>query len=305
MTFDVYLESFNSSLNLFEENMKKINTFFEYTMSQHDITLDQIEVKVMEESGTESDLVALYEAAAEETNSRIRKILEKIIKSFKEFIDRVSNQFTEWSNKAQMNKVVSAANKAMKKHPELRKRTVKLRDYTEEYKSLFSAEGRLTMLDLEYSAGVKSYDEITSVVNKIIETTEAKFDEKYVEMTLSDVTREMTFATNGYNKSLETAKKVIKRLNKVKNDKTIDDGYIVIARAEISIIKKEIVLMNTQMKGIISKLKSSIKPSYGPSEDRSVGESTNTETGMNEDPVTESARTIDDIMNEIDELIHV
>lgn len=93
----------------FDDKLTKLNSFLEYAVRDNLIKCEKAELKVMQESGTMDDLVALYEASAEEFGNRLKKTVEKIIKSFCDFVDGIMDKVHAVFDGKDLTRVIAAA----------------------------------------------------------------------------------------------------------------------------------------------------------------------------------------------------
>lgn len=77
-----------------DNKMMHLNIEYSKVMLEHKKNLNDIEYKVMMESGNEDDLILLYTAEAEETQKKGEGIIRKIINAIKNFFKQIRSAFT-------------------------------------------------------------------------------------------------------------------------------------------------------------------------------------------------------------------
>lgn len=103
---DAYLTENQRQVNAnfleFDATMRKYSTLYEAVEGEFDANLALAEAKIFRECGTEDDLVALYEAAADEAEEKKKNIIargfEAIAKFLKGIIDKFKKAFASHKN---------------------------------------------------------------------------------------------------------------------------------------------------------------------------------------------------------------
>ena len=84
-TFDI----FDEMTNEIDMKLLKLQLFNEAAKREFELNKQQAEIKVLKESGTQSDLNMLYEAAEEGLINKMQRSLKAAIEALKEFIKKI------------------------------------------------------------------------------------------------------------------------------------------------------------------------------------------------------------------------
>ena len=112
-TFDI----FDEMTNEIDMKLLKLQLFNEAAKREFELNKQQAEIKVLKESGTQSDLNMLYEAAEEGLINKMQRSLKAAIEALKEFIkkiiDKIKSIFQSKQGKETLDKMEDICNKVM------------------------------------------------------------------------------------------------------------------------------------------------------------------------------------------------
>lgn len=127
-------ENFYNISNEYDIRDKKVGAYLEAAQREFAINVKQAEIKVIEESGTDSDLQFLTEAAEEGLVTKLKNGISAIIKAFTEFISDLKDKVVRIIVKKESRDQLRKIEKKVKLNPLLAKKKVKISDKKAEMK---------------------------------------------------------------------------------------------------------------------------------------------------------------------------
>lgn len=127
-------ENFYNISNEYDIRDKKVGAYLEAAQREFAINVKQAEIKVIEESGTDSDLQFLTEAAEEGLVTKLKNGISAIIKAFTEFISDLKDKVVRIIVKKESRDQLRKIEKKVKLNPLLSKKKVKISDKKAEMK---------------------------------------------------------------------------------------------------------------------------------------------------------------------------
>ena len=117
-------ENYAKLSKAFDVSMMQVDAYMEACDREYNLHLKQAELKCLKENGTMDDYAYLESAAEEGAVAKIRKVVDKIIKMWENFISTVKTKIAS----AETRQVLSRAEKKVKLNPLLARKKVKIRD---------------------------------------------------------------------------------------------------------------------------------------------------------------------------------
>ena len=112
----------------FDVSMMQVDAYMEACDREYNLHLKQAELKCLKENGTMDDYAYLESAAEEGAVAKIRKVVDKLIEVWKNFISTVKTKIIAKIASAETRQVLSRAEKKVKLNPLLARKKVKVRD---------------------------------------------------------------------------------------------------------------------------------------------------------------------------------
>lgn len=121
-------ENYRKLSKAFDVSMMQVDAYMEACDREYNLHLKQAELKCLKENGTMDDYAYLESAAEEGAVAKIRKVVDKIIKMWENFISTVKTKIIAKIASAETRQVLSRAEKKVKLNPLLARKKVKIRD---------------------------------------------------------------------------------------------------------------------------------------------------------------------------------
>lgn len=174
MTFLEAMSDYIDISDSFDSANMKVSAYVESTMNELSLNNKKAELKVMQESGNDDDLFALYEQAEEGAIVKLKKAIVAIIEAFKQFIsnlkDKVVRIVVSKTTKETLNKV----EKKVKLNPFIAKKKVQVIDKKKPLKVINSYKSDCDKAIAKIKGGVFKQSDIEGILSK-----RDKFDEDY------------------------------------------------------------------------------------------------------------------------------
>lgn len=132
MLFTECFQEVSALESTFDTNFKKIGIFVEAVTNELEINKKEAMLKVMQESGTDSDLCTLYEAATEESNNRIIMAIKKLIDNLISFLDDMKDTISKTFMRGEVADTIAKAEKVASENPKLKSAKVEYYDSDDE-----------------------------------------------------------------------------------------------------------------------------------------------------------------------------
>lgn len=165
-TFDI----FDEMTNEIDMKLLKLQLFNEAAKREFELNKQQAEIKVLKESGTQSDLNMLYEAAEEGLINKMQRSLKAAIEALKEFIkkiiDKIKSIFQSKQGKETLDKMEDICNK----NPNVKNQKIKITDIDKEQKCLQKGIDKLSSIIAKIKGGYNK-DSFNKEIDDVIEET--------------------------------------------------------------------------------------------------------------------------------------
>ena len=165
-TFDI----FDEMTNEIDMKLLKLQLFNEAAKREFELNKQQAEIKVFKESGTESDLNMLYEAAEEGLINKMQRSLKAAIEALKEFIkkiiDKIKSIFQSKQGKETLDKMEDICNK----NPNVKNQKIEITDIDKEQKCLQKGIDKLSGIIAKIKGG-HNKDSFDKEIDDVIEET--------------------------------------------------------------------------------------------------------------------------------------
>ena len=165
-TFDI----FDEMTNEIDMKLLKLQLFNEAAKREFELNKQQAEIKVLKESGTESDLNMLYEAAEEGLINKMQRSLKTAIEALKEFIkkiiDKIKSIFQSKQGKETLDKMEDICNK----NPKVKNQKIEITDIDKEQKCLQKGIDKLSGIIAKIKGG-HNKDSFDKEIDDVIEET--------------------------------------------------------------------------------------------------------------------------------------
>lgn len=165
-TFDI----FDEMTNEIDMKLLKLQLFNEAAKREFELNKQQAEIKVLKESGTQSDLNMLYEAAEEGLINKMQRSLKAAIEALKEFIkkiiDKIKSIFQSKQGKETLDKMEDICNK----NPNVKNRKIEITDIDKEQKCLQKGIDKLSGIIAKIKGG-HNKDSFDKEIDDVIEET--------------------------------------------------------------------------------------------------------------------------------------
>lgn len=165
-TFDI----FDEMTNEIDMKLLKLQLFNEAAKREFELNKQQAEIKVLKESGTESDLNMLYEAAEEGLINKMQRSLKAAIEALKEFIkkiiDKIKSIFQSKQGKETLDKMEDICNK----NPKVKNQKIEITDIDKEQKCLQKGIDKLSGIIAKIKGG-HNKDSFDKEIDDVIEET--------------------------------------------------------------------------------------------------------------------------------------
>ena len=165
-TFDI----FDEMTNEIDMKLLKLQLFNEAAKREFELNKQQAEIKVLKESGTESDLNMLYEAAEEGLINKMQRSLKTAIEALKEFIkkiiDKIKSIFQSKQGKETLDKMDDICNK----NPKVKNQKIEITDIDKEQKCLQKGIDKLSGIIAKIKGG-HNKDSFDKEIDDVIEET--------------------------------------------------------------------------------------------------------------------------------------
>lgn len=166
-TFDI----FDEMTNEIDMKLLKLQLFNEAAKREFELNKQQAEIKVLKESGTESDLNMLYEAAEEGLINKMQRSLKAAIEALKEFIkkiiDKIKSIFQSKQGKETLDKMEDICNK----NPKVKNQKIEITDIDKEQKCLQKGIDKLSGIIAKIKGG-HNKDSFDKEIDDVIEETD-------------------------------------------------------------------------------------------------------------------------------------
>lgn len=165
-TFDI----FDEMTNEIDMKLLKLQLFNEAAKREFELNKQQAEIKVLKESGTQSDLNMLYEAAEEGLINKMQRSLKAAIEALKEFIkkiiDKIKSIFQSKQGKETLDKMEDICNK----NPNVKNQKIEITDIDKEQKCLQKGIDKLSGIIAKIKGG-HNKDSFNKEIDDVIEET--------------------------------------------------------------------------------------------------------------------------------------
>lgn len=165
-TFDI----FDEMTNEIDMKLLKFQLFNEAAKREFELNKQQAEIKVLKESGTQSDLNMLYEAAEEGLINKMQRSLKAAIEALKEFIkkiiDKIKSIFQSKQGKETLDKMEDICNK----NPNVKNQKIEITDIDKEQKCLQKGIDKLSGIIAKIKGG-HNKDSFDKEIDDVIEET--------------------------------------------------------------------------------------------------------------------------------------
>lgn len=165
-TFDI----FDEMTNEIDMKLLKLQLFNEAAKREFELNKQQAEIKVLKESGTQSDLNMLYEAAEEGLINKMQRSLKAAIEALKEFIkkiiDKIKSIFQSKQGKETLDKMEDICNK----NPKVKNQKIEITDIDKEQKCLQKGIDKLSGIIAKIKGG-HNKDSFDKEIDDVIEET--------------------------------------------------------------------------------------------------------------------------------------
>lgn len=165
-TFDI----FDEMTNEIDMKLLKLQLFNEAAKREFELNKQQAEIKVLKESGTQSDLNMLYEAAEEGLINKMQRSLKAAIEALKEFIkkiiDKIKSIFQSKQGKETLDKMEDICNK----NPNVKNQKIEITDIDKEQKCLQKGIDKLSGIIAKIKGG-HNKDSFDKEIDDVIEET--------------------------------------------------------------------------------------------------------------------------------------
>lgn len=204
-------EEYLSISNDFDIRGKKIDAYIESASREFAINVKQSELKVIEESGTDDDLLFLYEAAEDGYIVKLKAAIKAVIDAFVKFMtdlkDKVVRIIVRKESREQMKKI----EKKVKMNPFLAKKKVKINNTDAELKCINEFKSKCDKETAKELSKIKSVDDIR--IGALRDTFDSNY-KKVIIATAGAVTITLVALVAKINKQMEDLPSVLTNIEK-------------------------------------------------------------------------------------------
>ena len=286
MTDSIFLEELQEDYNDLDIILQKIDIYIESTYREFMINKEESELKVMTESGTDEDLLFLYEKAEESFSGKVSATMKKISDSVSTFADKVSETVKKKYTGSKFKEALDRLDTKIKTNKNLSNQTVSIVD-TEGIKKAFDEA-----VDKCHSIASKIKDDVgegsSEILNKVnteINAVDETFQKKKKE--IESKTKEIKLS--------EAISQLRSKINFAEKKEVVKNLFVKISDKASSLKKKFLLKINTmignlykrmlsscfsRIPGVLSKIKEKVKSVNFEVKDKTnkqVTESTNIE----------------------------
>ena len=253
MTDSIFLEELQEDYNDLDIMLQKIDIYIESAYREFMINKEESELKVMTESGTDEDLLFLYEKAEESFSGKVSATMKKISDSVSTFADKVSETVKKKYTGSKFKEALDRLDTKIKTNKNLSNQTVSIVD-TEGIKKAFDEA-----VDKCHSTASKIKDDVgegsSEILNKVnteINAVGETFQKKKKE--IESKTKEIKLS--------EAISQLRSKINFAEKKEVVKNLFVKISDKASSLKKKFLLKINTMIgnlyKGMISSCFSSI-----------------------------------------------
>ena len=209
-----FVEMLETANNRYDINQMKIDAYTENVIGQFGIDLKRAELKVLQESGTNEDLIYLREEAEDGALAKAKKAIDKIIDNFKNFVHEIQLKIMVLIQKKETKETIDQVEKKIRFNPFLAKKKVDVVNTKEQLSAVAWANAQLQKLLSKIRGGKEvSPDEVTEVADEFDKKmSKAGAVSNAVKMTLADAVKKLKEVGNKMVDSIESAKKTTSNL---------------------------------------------------------------------------------------------
>lgn len=117
------LATLNNQMNV---GLMKIDAYTESVEREYALNIAQCELKCMKENGTADDLAYLEEAAEEGALAKLKAIIDKIIRMFRDFVSQLRDKVVTKITSAESRRTIAKAEKRIKVNPIVARRKMEV-----------------------------------------------------------------------------------------------------------------------------------------------------------------------------------
>lgn len=209
-----FVEMLEAANNRYDINQMKIDAYTENVIGQFGIDLKRAELKVLQESGTNDDLIYLREEAEDGALAKAKKAIDKIIENFKNFVHEIQLKIMVLIQKKETKETIDQVEKKIRFNPFLAKKKVEVVNTKEQLSAVAWANAQLQKLLSKIRGGKEvTPDEVTEVADEFDKKmSKAGAVSNAVKMTLADAVKKLKEVGNKMVDSIESAKKTTSNL---------------------------------------------------------------------------------------------
>lgn len=300
-----FVEMLETANHRYDVNQMKIDAYTENALGQFSIDLKKAELKVLQESGTDDDLIYLREEAEEGALGKAKKAIDKIIENFKNFVNEIKLKILVIIQKKETKETIETVEKKIRFNPFLARKKVDVENTKDQMSAVAWANSQLQKLLSKIRCGKEvTPEEVTEIADEFDKKmTKAGSVSNAIKTTLADAVKRLKDLGNKMADNIESARKATASI--IEDAKGMSEKLFAsvsgalnrIATTASSFGKSAINAIVNAWKDLISTIKSAcvcIK-------DKITGNGSNQKSD-DDDNVTESVFDDDDL-NDLDALL--
>lgn len=128
MTFLEFVDNSNASYSVCDDALNRYAAFAEASYNEYMTNVKEAELKVINENGTEDDLIYLEKGASEGFIVRAKNVIDKMIEAVVKFVTDIVNNIKDFFSDKTVDKTIKSVEKASKTNPKIKNAKVKIPD---------------------------------------------------------------------------------------------------------------------------------------------------------------------------------
>lgn len=158
MSFNEMINNIETATEAFDTFNENCSIYIEKVDKELEYNINQAKIKVLEESGTDSDLAFYEKEASEGALVKIINALKALIKKFKEMVEKAVKNIKDFFDSKTTKDSYKKAENVIKKNPKLKSTKINVPDYKGVKRAYDEGSNKLQKLLAKAKAGLKIGD---------------------------------------------------------------------------------------------------------------------------------------------------
>ena len=183
MDHSLYLGDLQKDYEEIDITLKKVDIYIESMYREFIINKEESELKVLTESGTDDDLIFLYEKAEEAFSERVNKTMKKITDSVTDFTNKISDTVREKYANAKIKSAIDTLENRIKSDKRLSNAKISIIDSDRIEKTFNEAIDKCHSVASKIKDGIEDEaSEVSKKINAELNTINQAYQKKKKEI---------------------------------------------------------------------------------------------------------------------------